>query len=179
MLAKVKYFLVIFVKTKNNTMNKRKVVKSVDAKGNKKKVVTRRSGTVVTKTDRDNGTLGTRKAKRVTKADGTSKTKSTVKKTNGVKVKSKTSYNADGSVKVRKVKTKSGSGSTKSKSMTIQKTVAPKKLRVTKSKSVVRGPKNQNGTFVQKKKTSASGVVKEKQKETRLGKQKAKNKYTR
>ena len=148
-------------------------------KGNTKKVVTRRSGTVVTKTVRDGGSLGVRKAKRVTKADGTSKTKSTVVKPSGTKIKSKTSYNADGSVKIKKTKTKSGSGSNKSKSMTVQKTVAPKKLRVTKSKEVVRGPKNESGTFVSKRKTSASGVVKEKQKQSRLGKNKAKNTYKR
>jgi len=158
---------------------KRKVVKSVNSQGNKKKTVTRRSGTKVTKTERDGGARGVRKSKRVTKADGTSKTKSTVVKPSGTKIKSKTSYNVDGSVKVRKTKTTSGSGSTKSKSTTIKKTVAPKKLRVTKSKSVVRGPKNQHGTSVQKRKTSTSGVVKEKQKESRLGKNKAKNTYKR
>ena len=100
-------------------MNKRKVVKSVDAKGNKKKVVTRRSGTVVTKTDRDNGTLGTRKAKRVTKADGTSKTKSTIKKGSST-LKSKTSYNADGSVVKRRSvsKTDAFGAKTKNKSTT-------------------------------------------------------------
>ena len=158
---------------------KRTVVKSVDSQGNKKKVVTRRDGTKVTKTERDGNSLGVRKSKRVTKADGTSKTKSTVVKPSGTKIKSKTSYNADGSVKIKKTKTKSGSGSNKSKSMTVQKTVAPKKLRVTKSKEVVRGPKNESGTFVSKRKTSASGVVKEKQKQSRLGKNKAKNTYKR
>ena len=57
---------------------KRKVVKKVNPNGRTTKTVTRRSGKVVTKVKDVNAPLGARKSKRVTKLDGTSKTKSTV-----------------------------------------------------------------------------------------------------
>jgi hypothetical protein len=150
---------------------KRTVVKSVDSQGNKKKVVTRRNGTKVTKTERDGGSLGVRKSKRVTKADGTSKSKSTVTKGSST-IKSKTSSNADGSVVKRKSVAKDGFG-TKTKNKSITKSDGSSKTKYATNS------KTPGKTYVQKRKTNAAGKTVEKTKESRLGKNKAKNTYKR
>ena len=101
--------------TFGNPIKKRKVVKTVNPNGRTKKVITRRDGTVVTKIKDKNSPLGSRKSKRVTKPDGTSKTKSTVDSRNiknpgAAKIvqKSKTTYNADGSIKKTKSRVNTG-----------------------------------------------------------------------
>ena len=107
-------------------MNKRKVVKKVNPNGRTTKVITRRSGTVVTKIKDKNAPLGSRKSKRVTKADGTSKTKSTVDSRNTksksfakIVQKNKTTYNADGSIKKTKSRVNKGPLTKTTKSKTV------------------------------------------------------------
>ena len=105
---------------------KRKVVKTVNPNGRTTKVVTRRSGTVVTKIKDKNAPSGARKSKRVTKPDGTSKTRSTVDSRNtkspaSAKIvqKSKTTYNADGSIKKLKSRVNTGPLTKTTKSKTV------------------------------------------------------------
>ena len=121
---------------------KRKVVKKVNPNGRTTKTVTRRSGTVATKVKDKNAPLGSRKSKRVTKSDGTSKTKSRVdsrntKSTAAAKVvqKRKTTYNADGSIKKSKSRVNAGPLTKTTKS----KVVYNKDGSVKKSKHKPRG----------------------------------------